>query len=508
MDLANAWISNGISYKRGYFIRCGVSHACFHPTLSQHQGRFRMKESRKPLSRAFRIFSGVLLAVAILVLPISGISPQAHRLLAVMVLVVFFWITEPTPLWATSILGCALCILAGVAPAGIVLNSFTDPILLIFIGSFLLARAMHVHGLDNRVAHRLLTHPWVGGNSHRTLWAFGVAAWFLAMWLSITTTVAMLFPAALVIARAVEKTDRRYATALLLMLPYAASAGAMATPIGTPPNLIGIAFMKDILGERIDFLSWIAVGLPVAAILLAVRYGLLLFLFHPPTRESSKKLESLHLSFHAPGAWSHAERLTFVCFLGAVVCWMLGFPPGVVALTASTILFLLPAGLPTGERILRVKDIFHIDWGTVVLFGGGIALGRAIFDTGLGAALGDAWLKPLVDGSLPIFTLATIFAAIIMSEIASNTAAANVVIPIVLSAAGHDRMAGLSLAFAATFGTSLGFMLPVSTPANAMVYGPGFIRLKDMIRAGILVDLAGVPVLWLAVHWLVPLIFN
>src|SRR3989338_8659450 len=133
---------------------------------------------------------------------------------------------------------------------------------------------MHLHGLDNRVAHSLLTHPWVGGNSHRTLWVFSLVAWGLAMWLSITTTVAMLFPAALVIARATENSDRRYSTALLLMLPYAASAGAIASPVGTPPNLIGIAFMNDMLGEKVGFLQWMIVGLPVALVLLVVRYGI------------------------------------------------------------------------------------------------------------------------------------------------------------------------------------------------------------------------------------------
>ena len=157
---------------------------------------------------------------------------------------------------------------------------------------------------------------------------------------------------------------------------------------------------------------------------------------------------------------------------------------------------------------MRPKDALHIDWGTVLLFGGGIVLGRAVFETGLGAALGKVWLEPLLGGNVLILTAGSIVAAVAMSEIASNTAAANVVIPLIVSAAGQDAAVSLSLAFAATFGTSLGFMLPVSTPANAMVYGSGFVSLKDMIRSGILVDLAGIPVVWMAAHWLVPLVFK
>lgn len=169
---------------------------------------------------------------------------------------------------------------------------------------------------------------------------------------------------------------------------------------------------------------------------------------------------------------------------------------------------MLAAGILFLLRILRAKDILHIDWGTVLLFGGGIVLGRAMFDTGLGHFLGNIWLKPLLKGDAALLTLAAILAAVAMSEIASNTAAANVIIPLILSATGTDTTSSLTLAFAATLGTSLGFMLPVSTPANAMVYGSGFIRLKEMIRAGILVDVAGIPLVWAAATWLVPLILK
>lgn len=453
-------------------------------------------------------FFGILPALAVWLIPIPGLSPEAQHLLTVMVLVIFFWITQPIPLWATSLLGCLLCIFWGITPVPVVLHSFVDPILFLFIGSFLLAKAMHIHGLDNRVAHGLLTHPWVGGNSHRTLWAIGLAAWGLAMWLSITTTVAMLFPAVLIVARVAEKTDRRYSTALLLMLPYAASAGAVASPVGTPPNLIGIAFMDQILNVKVSFFQWMIVGMPVAIALLAVRFGIVIFLFHPPTKVASEKLQKLHEAFHAPGAWTQAERLTLVCFVGAVFFWILGLPPGAVAMVAAAALFVIPSGLPSGERVLRLKDALEIDWDTVILFGGGIVLGRAIFDTGLGGVLGEAWLRPLLHGHFWILLLSAIAVAVLMSEIASNTAAANVVIPLILSAAGQDKAVTLSLAFGATLGTSLGFMLPVSTPANAMVYGSRLISLRDMIRTGILIDLAGIPIVWIAARWLVPLVFK
>src|SRR3989338_1067334 len=184
-------------------------------------------------------------AVALLLwwLPLPGLSATAHRLAGVVALVVIYWITEAIPLPVTALLGAALAVIVGIAPAKQVLAAFGDPVIFLFIGSFMLARAMQVHGLDRRIAYTLLAHPWVGGSTDRTLWALGLTACLLSMWMSNTACVAMLFPVALAIAR--TTADSRYATGLMLMLAYAASVGGIATPVGTPPNLIGIALIQQ-----------------------------------------------------------------------------------------------------------------------------------------------------------------------------------------------------------------------------------------------------------------------
>ena len=481
--------------------------------------------------------AGPLLALLIWALPSGALTLQAHRLAAITSFVVIFWITEPLPIPVTGLLGITLAILSGVAPASQVLAAFGDPIVFLFIGSFMLAKAMQVHGVDRRIAYALLGHPWVGGSTDRTLWALGLVAWLLAMWLSITACAAMLFPVALAIGKATGETltahgkdegesARRYQTALLLMLTYGASAGALATPVGTPPNLIGLGFIQQQLGVSIGFLQWMVFGLPLAAVMLVTRYALLLFLFRPSVREAPGQLESMRKLQMDLGPWTAGERNSLIAFGTAIVLWItpglfslvLGssnpiarmlndrFIPGVVAILAAALLFVLPVDWRQGKFTLKWAEAAQIDWGTVLLFGSGIALGKLMLDTGLAIVVGKGLLEIAGVGQPTAMIGVAIVVALIVSELASNTAAANMVIPVMLSLVSGNQALGLAIALGTTFGVSLGFMLPVSTPANAIVYGSGAIRMRDMVKAGAVVDLMGIVLIWAFSVWIVPLL--
>jgi sodium-dependent dicarboxylate transporter 2/3/5 len=278
----------------------------------------------------------------------------------------------------------------------------------------------------------LLAHPWVGGGSHRMLWALGLTAWLLAMWIGITACVAMLFPVALAIA----PPPSRHLTALLLFLVYAASAGAMATPVGTPPNLIGLALIEELHGVRLGFVRWMAFGLPTALILLVLRYGLVLLIVHPRPPECARSLDELRAARRALGPWTPGARATLAAFGMAIALWVgpglldlaLGpdhpvaqlvsdrLPPGIAALLAVGPLFALPAGRSHRQPALRWKDAARIDWGTVVLFGGGMALGRLIFETGLAGAVGAGLLGSVRDGHPALLLGAAAFLAMALSE--------------------------------------------------------------------------------------------
>lgn len=206
--------------------------------------------------------------LALWLLPVSGLQDNAHRLLAVFGLVITLWVTEAIPLAVTALLGPALCVVCGVSPERAVFKSFGNPILFLFLGSFLLAEGMLRHGLNRRIAFFILGIDWVAKSPARILAAFGVITGFISMWISNTTAAAMMFPIATAIlsemarrqselsGREVKFTELQFGTGLMLMAAFAASIGGLATPVGTPPNLIGIGFLERSLGVKITFFQW------------------------------------------------------------------------------------------------------------------------------------------------------------------------------------------------------------------------------------------------------------
>jgi sodium-dependent dicarboxylate transporter 2/3/5 len=499
------------------------------PSPAPAQGRFERRRATAGL------LLGPLAAAALLALPLPGLSLSAHRLVGVLALVITYWLTEAIPIPVTALLGAALAVLLGIAPAGGVFAAFGDPILFLFIGSFILARAMEVHGVDRRIAYTLLAHPWVGGSTARTLWALGLTAAALSMWISNTACTAMLFPVALAIARTAgellevprgeaEAPRLRYSTGLLLMLAYAASIGGVATPVGSPPNLIGIALIDQATGVRIGFFQWMVFGVPLAAVLLVALYFVIRLLFPPEVAVVPGQRERMRQARRALGRMSAGERNSLIAFGIAVALWvgpgLLGLllgaehpaarwaqarlPEGIAALFAASLLFALPTDWRRREFTLRWEQAARIDWGTVLLFGGGIALGRMMFDTGLAEALGRGLLAALgISGPAGLAGLATGL-AILVSETSSNTASANMVVPVVLGTAKTLGVSATAAGVAATLGVSMGFMLPVSTPPNAIVYGSRAVRILDMVRAGLVLDVVAFLVIWTASLWLLP----
>ncbi len=452
---------------------------------------------------------GPALALATLVLPL-GLQPQAQKLAAVFVLVAVFWVTEAIPLAATALLGPALAVLSGVAGAREVFAPFGHPILFLFIGSFFIARAMSVHGLDRRIALFVLSRRWVGERPGRILVAFGLVGAFLSMWMSNTATTAMMLPVGLGVLAALPEGEaglpRRYATALMLTIAFSCEIGGIATPVGTPPNLIAIGMLEELLGRRISFLAWMSFGLPVAALcfvwlclLLRAQYGV-------PRGRLPGAAERIAQQRARLGRWSRGEAMALAAFSLAVALWtlpgaaalLLGpqapltraleqrLPEGPAAIVAASVLFVAPSGF--GGRVLSWREAARIDWGTILLFGGGLSLGSLAFSTGLARAMGEALLAATGPVSLPVFALAALLCAMLVTEFMSNTATVNLLLPIVLALAAEENVPPQLPALAATIGCSLAFCLPVATPPNAIVYGSGHVRLADMLRTGLLLD--------------------
>jgi sodium-dependent dicarboxylate transporter 2/3/5 len=462
------------------------------------------------------LFLGPAAFLLILALPMD-LPPGAHRLAAVFGLVIVFWVTEAIPLAATALLGPALCVPLGVASARDAFSSFGHPIIFLFLGSFLIASSMRVHELDRRIALFVLSRRWVGESPARIMFAFGAIAAFLSMWMSNTATTAMMLPiglgvlAALSASTAVDpKRAAGYSTGLMLMIAYSCNVGGIATPVGTPPNLIAIGMAENVLGRRLSFIDWMSFALPISIVLFVFLFFVLWRLY--PASEGSLvgAAERIRAERDTLGSWSKGERASLTAFLVAVVLWTL---PGIVglilgvghpvseflrkvlpsegpsAIIAASLLFVLPVDWRARRFAMDWKEAARIDWGTILLFGGGLSLGSMAFSTGLAKALGGGVLSATGGWPLAIVALLGLFLANIMTEFMSNTATANLLVPMFLALAGAATGSTLLPALAVTIGCSLAFCFPVATPPNAIVYGSGHVPLVQMIRAGVLLDL-------------------
>ena len=468
------------------------------------------------------------------------LNPEAQSLALILAGVVVLWVTEALPLPVTALAGVVACVMAGVAPAKEVFLPFADPLIFLFIGSFMLAEAIRVHGLDRRLAFSVLGLPAVGERPGRILAAVALVSATISAFISNTATTAMMVTIAAGILAAIEdaahcgphsgdrtgpRLDPRFATGLMLAVAFASSIGGLATPIGSPPNLIGLAFIRNELGVEVSFLAWCAIGVPVAAILTTFTVLLLGWMFPAGVDRLPGVAELVARERAGLGAWSRGQMSTAIAFGTTVSLWIvpgvLGLllgakhplpawfaahvPEGVAALLGAVMLFILPGG--PGRRALQWEEAVRIDWGIILLYGGGMALGELSFSTGLAEALGRSltgWLPTGPGASVALVAAATLV-AVVTSEFTSNTASANMVVPVAMALAAAGGGDPLTAALAATFAASLGFMMPVSTPCNAIVYGTGRIRLRDMIRSGAILDVAGAVVITLAmlvVGWL------
>ena len=471
-----------------------------------------------------------VLFVALLLVPMN-IPPAAQRLSAVLAMMIVLWMTEAMPLAATALLGPTLAILLQVAPARAVFASFADPIIFLFIGSFMLAQAMFVHGLDRRIAFTALTSPWIGRSGLRLVIVYAVVGCVLSMWMSNTATTAMLFPLGLAVIAELGRTGwkdrgfRHFAMALMLVTALAASIGGMGTPVGTPPNLIGKAQLLQ-AGINLSFFDWMLVGVPIMVVMMAFVIFWLLVPRARHVRLDDGAAAAVAQERARLGGMTRGERNVVVAFCVTVSLWVLPgvvqivmgqsdpiavrinalFPESVAAIIGALLLFLLPVDMRARRFTLSWDEASRIDWGIILLFGGGLTMGALAESTGLSAAFGR-WVAGQFPGVGTIgLTCVFTAVAIVMSEAASNTAAATVVVPTAIAVARAAGISPLEPALGATFGASMGFMMPISTPPNAIVYSSGYIPIGTMMRHGIVLDVVGYFIIVAAVLTLCPLL--
>jgi len=480
--------------------------------------------------RTAGLFGGPILFLVILAWP-SALPAPAHRLAAILSLMIVLWMTEALPLSVTALLGPTLAVLLGVATVQVAFAPFADPIIFLFIGSFILAEAMFVHRLDRRLAFTALASEWIGQSGVRMLVVYAAVAGGVSRWMSNTATTAMLFPLGLAVlaelgrSRKNDQAFAKYALAMMLVTSYAASIGGMATPVGTPPNLIGKGFLQQ-AGISVSFTDWMLIGLPIAAVTIAF---VVVWMLRPAASGIQLGVEAQHAvreELRKLGSLSVGERNVMIAFGLTMALWVvpglvqaiLGqphpvaqrlnalFPESIAALLGAMLLFVLPINWRQRQFTITWDEAVRIDWGIILLFGGGLTMGKLADSTGLAGALGQ-WVSGTFPG-LETAGLTIVFTAlgIVLSEAASNTAAANVVVPMAIAVARAAGVSPLEPALGATFGASMGFMMPISTPPNAIVYSSGYIPISKMIRYGIVLDVIGFVVIVAVVLALAPLL--
>jgi sodium-dependent dicarboxylate transporter 2/3/5 len=487
-------------------------------TISEGEERF------ETFRRKTGLFIAPLVFVGLLLFPFQSLSPEAHKLAAVIGLTLTLWITEALPLPVTGLLGPTLAVVLGVASAAKVYSSFADPIMFLFFGAFVLARAISLYELDKRFAYRVLTLGWVGESPSRILFAYGAVCCFISMWISNTATTAMMFPIGLAIIKTLRSNNHmlsdKYASAMMLICAFAASVGGLATPVGTPPNLIGLGFIERQLNRHIEFTEWMSFAVPIVVVLFALMFSYLNYFCPAGIKKLTGIREVLHTHYHALGKLSRGEKNTMIAFGLTVLLWIapgifavtLGdqhaftkaysqvLPESVAAMLGACLLFLLPIDLKNHKFTLDLKTALDINWGVLALYGGGIALGQLAFETKLAEAVGKGFTEMIpLQGAGIIFL--TVIIATLTSELTSNTASATMIVPVVILLSGTSPV---TAAIAATMATSLGFMLPISTPTNAIVYSSGYIPLPRMIRYGALLDVTGIIIIFLAALFFIP----
>lgn len=484
--------------------------------------------------RTAGLFLGPAVFLVLLFAPLGDIPVAAHRMAAVMGLVITLWLTEALPLAITAMLGPCVAVMLGVTTGREALAPFADPIIFLFIGGFMLAQAMFVHGLDRRIAYSALAVKGVGASAFRILLVYGAVCAAMSMWISNTATTAMMFPIGLSIIAHLQRTAkgqsaavRRFALAMMLMTSFAPSIGGMGTPVGTPPNLIGMGMLEKIVGVKISFFAWMAIGVPIVVVLFAY----LVFQFYWTSsrglRVTTDSTAMVHAELARLGPMTAAQRNVLIAFGVTVALWVTpgvlalagldqtafarryaaSMPEGVAALMGAFLLFVLPVDWRERRFTLTWDEAVKIDWGIALLYGGGLALGELTFSTGLAQAVGEgvtSWLP-----SQSTFALTVLFtgAAILISEAASNTASANMIIPIAIAVSQAAGVRAIEPVLGATLGASMGFMMPVSTAPNAIVYSSGFVPIGQMMRHGVMLDIVAFVVIIATVMTLGPILF-
>ncbi len=476
------------------------------------------------IEKKIGLFLGPFLFILLLFIPApDGLSAAGWKVVALAAFMIVWWITEAMPLPVTALLPIIFLPLLGVSDLKTATAPYANPVVYLFFGGFMIALAMEKWHLHRRIALNIV--KLVGTNANGIIFGFFLATFFLSMWISNTATTVMILPIALSVINLLTQEEnggedmrkQHFGLGIMLAITYASSIGGMGTVIGTPPNVVAAGYLRETFDYEVSFAQWMLVAFPFSLVMLFLSYFLIVKVFYPNKLGRFEGAEQLiQRELHALGKMNPGEQRTLIVFIATALLWMLRVPinnliPGLklsdegIAVLAALVLFVIPIHFQRGQNVLEWKDTEKLPWGILLLFGGGLSLADALAETGIIKLIGDQFAG--VENNEWLVVAGLVAVSVFLTEIMSNVAQVTVFLPVVGAMAQGMQMNPFEVCIPVTLAASAGFMLPMSTPPNAIVFASGQVKIWQMVKVGFWLNLLSIILIVLIVYPLVKWIF-
>ncbi len=474
------------------------------------------------LSKKIGLICGPILFLILINLPFQLISEMGDAVIAVALWMLVWWISEAVSISVTALLPLLLFPLLKILPIADVGANYGSPIVFLFFGGFVMALALEKVNLHKRIALNIIR--LTGTTPNKVVLGFMIATAALSMWISNTASTVVMLPIALSVINLLindedgfTKNDKNFALSVMLGIAFSANAGGIATVIGTPPNSVLIGLLENEYNIQISFLKWMALGLPFSVVMISITYLVLVKLMFPNRNlKFNASKEVIQVELQKLGPTSGKEKMVLGVFAVTVFLWIfrtlinqlfpsLGLSDTMISIFAAISLFALPYNLKKGDFIIHWKDTSKLAWGILILFGGGLALAKGMSVSGIvdivATSIANSEISILFTASLLILLM------LFMTELMSNVALVAVLAPVVAGIAIGLEIPILYLLIPVTMASSCAFMLPMATPPNAIVFASGYVKVPQMARAGVLLNLIAVVLLILVFQFVIPVLF-
>lgn len=474
------------------------------------------------LSKKLGLLLGPIAFLILVNLPVQLVSEQGDAVIAVASWMLIWWITEAVSISVTALLPLLLFPLLKIIPIAEVGANYGSPIIFLFFGGFVMALALEKVNLHKRIALNII--KLTGTTPNRVVLGFMIATASLSMWISNTASTVVMLPIALSVINLLvndedgfTKSDQNFALSVMLGIAFSANAGGIATVIGTPPNSVLIGLLENEYNIQISFLKWMTIGLPFAIVMVTITYFVLVkWMFPNKDLKFNASKEVIHAELKKLGPTSGKEKMVLVIFAVTVFLWIfrtlintifptLGLSDTMISIFAAIALFSIPYNIKKGDFIIQWKDTSKLAWGILILFGGGLALAKGMSTSGIvdlvSSAIASSEISILFTAALLIVLM------LFMTELMSNVALVAVLAPVVAGIAIGLEIPLLYLLIPVTMASSCAFMLPMATPPNAIVFASGYVKVPQMARVGIVLNLIAVALLILVFQFVIPLLF-